>query len=223
VRDSSGKCRLPGGIYLVTDTALCGSRGLAATVGDAVAAGVRTVQVREKDAAAADFLERVCEVAALVAGRATVLVDDRVDVYLAARAAGAAVHGVHIGQTDLPTPLVRQLVGPEAIVGLTANTRAHLEQVRALPPGTVDYLGVGVIRATSTKPDHPEPLGVSGFAAFARQAPLPCVAIGGIELSDAAPLRAHGAHGAAVVSGICAAPNPGQAAAALVAAWDGYA
>lgn len=212
------RARQPG-IYLVTDTALCGDRGVAATVRAAVDGGVRTVQIREKHASAADFYALVLEVAAQVGDRADILVDDRVDIYLAARAAGAAVHGVHVGQSDLPADAVRALVGPDAVVGLTANTTGHLEALRRLPPGTVDYLGAGVIRPTSTKPDHPEPLGIAGFAQFAAAAPLPCVAIGGVRTEDIAPLRAAGAAGVAVVSAVCAAPDPRAAAQTLEQEW----
>ena len=99
------------GIYLVTDTAACGPRGVVDTVRAAVAGGVKTIQVREKNASAADFHALVLAVAEAAANRALVLVDDRVDIYLAARAARAAVHGVHVGQNDLPVELVRTLVG----------------------------------------------------------------------------------------------------------------
>ncbi|MER2135868.1 MAG: thiamine phosphate synthase [Arthrobacter sp.] len=208
------------GIYLVTDTVQCGERGVAAVAAAAVAGGVRTVQVREKHASAADFHALVLAVADAVGDRALVLVDDRVDIYLAARAAGAQVHGVHVGQSDLPVTSVRSLVGPDAVVGLTANTPAHLDAVRLLAPGTVDYLGAGVIHPTSTKPDHPAPLGVDGFRALASAAPVPCVAIGGIGLSDIRGLRAAGASGAAVVSAICTAADPRRSAEALVAAWE---
>ena len=207
------------GIYLVTDTALCGPRGVVDTVRAAVAGGVETIQVREKEASAADFYALVLAVADAAGDRATVLVDDRVDIYLAARAAHAVVHGVHVGQNDLPAELVRTLVGPDAVVGLTANTAEHLAELAALPPGTADYLGAGVIRPTRTKPNHPKPLGISGFADFAARAPLPVVAIGGILRDDVGALRAAGATGAAVVSAICAAADPQAAAADLVRAW----
>nr|WP_259608171.1 MULTISPECIES: bifunctional hydroxymethylpyrimidine kinase/phosphomethylpyrimidine kinase [Microbacterium] len=106
-------------------------------------------------------------------------------------------------------------------MGLTANTAAHLDAVRALPVGTVDYLGVGVIHPTATKPDHPPALGIAGFAAFAADSPLPCVAIGGIGLDDVAPLRAAGAAGVAVVSALCAAEDPCAAARTFLRAWRG--
>ncbi|TLM73347.1 thiamine phosphate synthase [Pseudarthrobacter sp. NamB4] len=207
------------GIYLVTDTQLCGPRGVVETARAAVAGGVRVVQIREKTTSTADLYQLLLQTADAVGHAATVLVDDRIDVFLAARATGAAGHGVHVGQSDLPVDRVRALVGPDAVVGLTANTPEHLAALQALPPGTVDYLGVGVIRPTATKPDHPAPLGIEGFGQIAAATALPCVAIGGIEAPDVASLRAAGAAGIAVVSAICAAENPQRSAEDLVAQW----
>ncbi|GGK96266.1 thiamine-phosphate diphosphorylase [Curtobacterium luteum] len=209
------------GVYLVTDTALAGrhGHGVVEVVRAAVAAGVRTVQVRDKHASARDLLALSVAVADAVGARATVVVDDRLDVVLAARHAGHRVAGVHLGQSDVPVTVARALLGPGAHVGLTANTPEHLDAVAALPSGTVDLLGVGVVHPTTTKADHPEPLGVAGFGRIARSTGVPCVAIGGVTLEDVAALRAAGAAGVAVVSGICAAPDPGAAAAAYVTAW----
>ena len=208
------------GIYLVTDTQLCGRRGVVETARAAVAGGVRIVQIREKSASTANLYELVLRTAEAVGHAATVLVDDRIDVFLAARSAGAAVHGVHTGQSDLPVERVRALVGAGAVVGLTANTPEHLDTLHRLPQGTVDYLGVGVIRPTSTKPDHPAPLGIDGFRRIAAATTLPCVAIGGIKPGDVVPLRRAGAAGIAVVSAICAADNPTHSAEDLIARWS---
>ena len=104
-------------LYFVTDTALCGERGVVETVRSAVAGGVTCVQVRAKDAPAAEFLALVTAVADAVGDQVPVLVNDRVDVYLAALARGAAVRGVHVGQNDLPLEIVREIVGGDAIVG----------------------------------------------------------------------------------------------------------
>ena len=207
-------------LYLVTDIALCGARGVVETVRQAVEGGVTCVQVRAKDLSAAECLALLIEVADSVGDLVPVIVDDRVDVYLAARLCGAAVHGVHVGQSDLPVESVRALVGHEAIVGWSANTVEHLDVAGTLPPGTVDYLGVGVIRATTTKPDHPTPLGVEGFERLRRLTTLPCVAIGGIHEGDLAALRRAGAAGAAVVSALCAAEDPRAAAVSLRREWD---
>lgn len=207
-------------VYLVTDTAQCGARGVVRTVSEAVAGGATCVQVRDKESPAATLLALTLEVTAAVGDRVPVLVNDRVDVFLAARERGAAVAGVHVGQEDLPVADVRRLVGPDAVVGLSAYRREELDTVAALPPGTADYLGLGPLAATRTKPHHPAPLGVDGVAELRRHTDLPCVAIGGITADDVTPVRAAGVDGVAVVSAICTAPDPRSAAAALRREWD---
>ncbi|GGC85066.1 thiamine-phosphate synthase [Tersicoccus solisilvae] len=215
-------------LYLVTDTALAagpgGSRRVPDVVAAAVAGGVTCVQVREKHATGREYLALVTAVAERVGDRVPVLVNDRVDVFLAARDAGAAVAGVHVGQDDLPVTAVRRLIGPDAVLGLSASTADELDVVATLPVGTVDYLGIGAVHATATKPDAPAPLGVDGFgravARLSAGSGLPAVAIGGISTDDAAALRDAGAAGLAVVSAICAAPDPEAAARQLRAAFE---
>ncbi len=204
-------------LHLVTDHRVPFAR-LLDVVDAAIDGGVTVVQLRDKTASARDLIAYAVAVSDVVAGRAAFVVDDRLDVALAARDAGARVDGVHLGQSDVPPQLARRLLGADAIVGWTANTPAHLDAAHAMPAGTIDYLGVGVIRPTATKADHPEPLGVAGFAGLAEATPLPCVAIGGVVADDVAPLRAVGAAGVAVVSAICAADDPRAAAAAFAGA-----
>lgn len=213
------------GVYLVTDRELCGPRGVPATVAAAVTGGVRTVQLRDKQADLEDHLRQLTDLAEVIDGRAWLLVNDRLDVVLAAQQRGIPVDGVHLGQLDLEQHggsviEARDRLGPGALIGLTANTDEHLQSLTTYPPGTVDYLGVGAIRATVTKPDHPDPLGFGGFAAFAATAPLPCVAIGGVGPDDAGPLRHAGADGIAVVSAICVAEDPEEVARQMKHDWD---
>lgn len=207
--------------YLVTDPDLCGDRGVVDTVRDAVAGGVTVVQLRDKDAPDASIVEQLIALSEAIAGRALLVVDDRVDAVVEARRRGARVDGVHVGQSDIHVADARRLLGPDALIGLTANTTAHLDAVRALPAGTLDYIGVGVIRPTATKPDHPPALGVDGFRALAADSPVPAVAIGGIGVDDIAPLREAGAAGVAVVSAICAADDARQAAQEIRRRWTG--
>lgn len=207
------------GIYLVTDQKLCGQRGVEETVRQAVEAGIGTVQLRNKTASFDEQLEEVESLAAITHGRCILVVNDRLDVALAARERGIPVDGVHLGQGDDAVLTARDQLGPDAVVGLTANTRQHLETVEALPQGTVDYVGVGVIRPTSTKPNHPPALGFDGYGKLALTSPVPTVAIGGITIGDIARLRQEGAHGVAVVSAICAAPDAAEATRALVTEW----
>lgn len=177
------------------------------------------MQLRDKAASIDDLLRQLEALATAIGGRAALLVNDRVDVALAARERGLPVDGVHLGQGDAAASAARDLLGDDAIIGLTANSPEHLARLRRQARREVDYLGVGVIRPTTTKADHPPAIGVEGFARFAAEAELPCVAIGGVTLADVAALREAGAAGVAVVSAICAAPSPRDAAAAFVAAW----
>jgi thiamine-phosphate pyrophosphorylase len=206
-------------LHLVTDTALSAPRAVPDVVAAAVRGGATMVQVREKDAPVRELVALLTAVAERVGREVPVLVDDRADVYLAARAAGAPVAGVHVGQSDLPVALAREICGPHAVLGHSAATAEELDAAAALPAGTVDYLGVGAVRATRTKPDHPEPLGVEGFARAAARTALPCLAIGGVRVEDAPGLRAAGAAGLAVISGICADPDPAAAAARYLRAF----
>lgn len=205
-------CR--GALHLVTDERVPFGR-LCEIVDAAVGAGVDVVQLRAKSVTARELLHQAVELSDVIDRRSLLLVDDRVDIAFAARDAGARIDGVHLGQSDLPPETARRLLGTHAVIGWTANTAAHLVAASALPSRTVDYLGVGVIRPTATKPDHPPVLGVDGFAALAAATDLPCIAIGGVTASDVPVLRRAGAAGVAVVSAICAAEDPATVARAL--------
>ena len=122
--------------------------------------------------------------------------------------------GSHIGQDDMPVPEARALIGPHKILGLTVTTP---EQMAVVDTDQVDYLGCGPVFPTITKDDAPPPMGVEGWAELARMSPLPVVAIGGLNKERTAAIRATGlAAGVAVVSAICAAENPTQAAKELL-------
>lgn len=206
------------GIHLVTDDRLPFAR-TREIVAAAVAEGVAVVQLRVKNSSARELLEQTGELSAVIGGRAVFLVDDRVDIVLAARDAGARVDGVHLGQGDLPVEAARRLLGASSIIGWTANRPEHFAAAAAMPHGTVDYFGVGAIRPTTTKADPPPVIGVAGFAALAARTTLPCVAIGGLTAADAAALRDSGAAGVAVISAVSAAADPGLAARELCAAF----
>ncbi|MEB8340348.1 thiamine phosphate synthase [Streptomyces endophyticus] len=207
-------------VYLVTDPDQCAARGrsVTETVERAVAGGVTAVQIREKHASGREFLRTVLDVAEVLPEHVALIVNDRVDVFLAARAHGARVTGVHVGQSDLPAASVRQLIGDDAVLGLSAATASELHTA-ATSAARVDHVGIGALHATRTKADAPEPLGLEGFAALAALSELPAVAIGGVTPDDLPHLRAAGAAGAAIVSGICAAEDPRAAARTYADAW----
>ena len=207
-------------LYLVTDSAQsrrCG-RDIVDTIVQAVAGGVTAVQIREKDATLERFLDIVLRTAAALPPSVALFVNDRLDVYVAARAQGARVTGVHVGQSDQHVSAVRDVVGADAVIGLSAGTDEQLAAAAA-EPARVDYVGIGALHATSTKLDAPRALGIEEFARLASLIDLPAVAIGGITEADMPLLRASGAAGAAVVSAICAAADPEAAARQLVRRW----
>ncbi|MGY1844498.1 thiamine phosphate synthase [Modestobacter sp. SYSU DS0875] len=202
-------------LYLVTDTLLCAPRSVPEVVAAAVAGGVTAVQVRDKTASRRDLLALTRAVQAVLAPtpRVRLFVNDAVDVALLAGA-----DGVHVGQDDLPPGEVRTLLGTDALVGVSVGSDADLDGVLALPPGTVDVVGLSPVWATPTKPDAGPGLGLAGtrsLTARAHAGGIAAVAIGGISAANAAEVRATGVDGVCVVSGICAAPDPAAAARAL--------
>jgi len=199
-------------LYLVTDPAMTARRGLLATVAAAVDGGVTLVQLRDKDGPAPALVEIARALMALLAPRGVpLIINDRVDV---ARAAGA--DGVHVGPGDLTPAAARALLGPRAIIGFSVTAESQADAVDA----TVDYVGLGPIFPTDTKPDAAAALGVACFARLRPRLPVPVVAIGGITAATVASAIAAGADGVAVVSAVCAAPDPRAAAQALRAAVD---
>ena len=197
-------------LYLVTDRAMCAGLGIERVVGEAVAGGVTTVQLRDDETPTGDLVELARRLAVLLAPTGVpLIVNNRLDVAVAAGAAG-----LHVGQSDAPPGAARARLGPGAIIGLSITDPA---QVAAVPTGIVDYLGVGPVFATATKADAAPPMGLEGLAAVRPLTALPIVAIGGIAAGNAAAAIAAGAQGVAVVSAVCAAPEPRRAAGVLAA------
>ncbi|MBM4154847.1 MAG: thiamine phosphate synthase [Lentisphaerae bacterium] len=198
-------------VYVVTDRALAGGRPLADVVAAALDGGAGIVQVREKILDSRAFFDEVLAVirVARALGR-PVIVNDRVDVALAAGA-----DGVHVGQGDLPCEAVRRMAGPERIVGVSVGSVA--EAVAAERAGA-DYLGISPVFATPTKTDAPPATGLDGLRRIRQAVRLPLVAIGGIHAGNAADVIRAGADGVAVVSAVMAAADPRAAAAGLVRA-----
>ena len=198
-------------LYLVTDRRLAGLRSLDDIVRAALRGGVTAVQLREKDCPTRDFIELARALRAILApAGAPLIVNDRVDVALA-----ACADGVHIGQSDMEVRDARRLLGPDAIIGLSVETP---EQAGRAASFDVDYLGVGPIFPTPTKTDAAPAWGIEGLAALRRASRQVLVAIGGIHRENAGEVIRAGADGIAVVSAICAAQDPEQAARDLRAA-----
>jgi thiamine-phosphate pyrophosphorylase len=132
------------------------------------------------------------------------VINDRIDVALACQA-----QGVHLGQSDMPVAIARQMLPPEVFIGLSVE---NLGDVARAAGQAVDYLGVSPIFATPTKTDTAPPWGLAGLRQVRALTTLPLVAIGGIHLTNAAEVLRAGAGGLAVVSAICSADDPALAA-----------
>lgn len=177
----------------------------------ALAAGAPWVQVRSKTATdRARFALARSAVELCAARAATCVIDDRIDVALAAGA-----DGVHLGADDLPVADARRLLGPHAVIGATCRDADDAR--RALDDGA-SYLGVGPVYATTTKVGLPDPIGPAGLAAVARAVDLPVIAISGITGARIHEVLDAGAHGVAVVGAVYDAPDIADAVHALLAA-----
>jgi thiamine-phosphate pyrophosphorylase len=196
------------GVYLVTDSRLCGERGVVDTVAEAVRGGAGWVQLREKTAGTRAFVETALALKGILTPTGVpLIINDRIDVALAAGA-----DGVHVGQDDMPCAMARKLMGPRAIIGLSVETWEEVEAAQALD---VDYLGVSPIFATPTKTDTKAPWGLDGLARIHGFSRHPLVGIGGLGPDNAAEVVQAGAGCIAVVSAICAATDPFEATRAL--------
>ena len=200
-------------LMLVTDSALSRPRGLIATVLAAVAGGVTIVQLRDKHATDIELAVTAGWLRDELAGTGIALiVNDRPQVTLE-----AGLSGVHIGQSDGHPAAARALLGPDALIGLSVTST---DEIGTVDPEVVDYVGLGPVFATSTKPDAADPLGLQGMRFIGEQLPIPYIAIGGITLDNAAATISAGASGLAVVSAIASAREPRSAALALRRAID---
>lgn len=201
-------------LYLVTSPL----DGLEAVVAASLAAGVRLVQYRAKADAPLEDRQRFEQASALrrLCHRhgALFLINDRIDLALAVGA-----DGVHLGQGDLPPSVARRLLGPDRLIGRSTH---RLEQLRQAVADGCDYVGVGPVNATPTKPGR-EPVGLAYVSEAAAESPLPFFAIGGIDAVNLAAVRAAGAERVAVVRAITAAADPAAAVAALLAGLEAEA
>lgn len=186
-------------IYLVTDDGCLQGRALLDCVREALDGGVTLVQYRAKTASSAEMYAEALQLKALCDSfKVPLIINDRLDI---AMAVGAA--GVHLGQDDLPCAAARKILGEDYIIGVSAHNPA--EAKAALQSGA-DYLGCGAVFGTATKADVKK-LGTEGLMAICREKGLPVVGIGGVTAANYREVRAAGADGAAIVSGILAQPD----------------
>ncbi|MBQ8678655.1 MAG: thiamine phosphate synthase [Treponema sp.] len=217
--------------YLVVGRENTNGRHVAQIVSDAVKAGFTCVQIRSKTASAKEMIEDLRESAKSIAelGKSesvALLVDDRLDIVLAAREMGIKVDGLHVGQSDIPVSICRKFLGKDSIIGLSAPTKDLIDYVQSADVSQIDYFGAGPVHETATKPDCG--MDENGkvitktfeeLAELGKKSPIPVVVGGGVKLKDIAPLKESGVGGFFVVSAVAGAESPYAAAKELADAW----
>jgi thiamine-phosphate pyrophosphorylase len=195
-------------LYLVTDEKLCLGRTVAEVVEQAVSGGVTAVQLREKDLNTRDFINRAVQVKKILSAyHVPLIINDRIDIALAAKA-----DGIHVGQNDMPYDLFTKIIPGQMIRGLSVETP---EQAAKAEDYKLDYLSVSPVFLTATKSELEHEWGLEGLWRLAANTKHRLVAIGGINKSNAEEVLKAGAKGIAVVSAICSAPDPRTAASEL--------
>lgn len=206
--------KFSGMLYLVLDPDMCGGEaGSIECLNQAIAGGTRFVQLRApkwKKRRLLALAKQLCEIAH--AHDIPFVIDDEVDVAIACKA-----DGVHVGHNDLPVSAVRELMGPDAIIGFSAGDMIDADSADI---AGADYLGVGPVFNTSTKTDAGPGIGVEKLAELRKQTSLPLVAIGGINADNIHLIAPTGIDCVAVVSAICGQANPQSAAEQLCQRWQ---
>lgn len=209
--------RLDISAYLVIGSENC-SRPVEEIVAAAVDEGFTCVQIRSKVATAREMIATLKNSADAIrelgkSDSVALLVNDRLDIALAAREAGIKVDGVHVGQSDIPVDVCRKFLGADSIVGLSGRDVANIN------PQLVDYAGVGVLHPTDTKSDASSVITLDEISALVKVSPVPIVVGGGVKVKDLPALKTTGVNGFFVVSAVTGAENPRLAARELVDAW----
>ncbi len=187
-------------LYAVTDRKVLKGIKLEEAVEQAILGGATIVQVREKEVSTLEYINIATKVKAVTDKfNIPLVVNDRVDVALAVDA-----DGVHVGEDDMPVKIARALLGSNKIIGVSFPDIARCYQ--AYLDGA-DYLGVGAVYGTTTKPDAGEGIGLKVLADIKQQVPLPVVAIGGIGHHNAKEALETGVDGIAVISSLFSGGN----------------
>lgn len=193
-------------LYLITDRQQTRGRQLESIIGEALAGGVRAVQLRERDLSIREIYrlaERLRRVTADAGAR--LLINDRVDVAL-----GVEADGVHLRSDRMPIEAVRALVGPKRLIGVSTHSAEEI-----LAASGADFAVMGPVYDTPTKRSYGPPLGIAALHKAVRTSRLPIFAIGGIGEDRVSEVCGAGAWGVAVVSAILAAPDVRGAAFGL--------
>lgn len=218
--------------YLVVGPENTKGMPVATIIKDAIEAGFTCVQIRSKVASARELIELTRQASDVIseadrADEVALLVDDRLDVILAARKQGIKVDGIHVGQADIPVEVCREYLGEDSIVGLSARTHELFEYIQTVDISQIDYFGAGPLHETITKPDcgldrdgKVVTRSFSDISKLAELSPIPVVVGGGVKLVDIPQLAQTGVDGFFVVTAVTEAEDPRVASTELVASWN---
>lgn len=188
-------------IYTITAETMSNGRDNIEVVGQMLKAGIKFIQYREKTKPALDRYNECLKLRQMTRDNGAIfIIDDFIDLAMAVDA-----DGVHIGQTDLPAQVVRQLIGNDKIIGLSTHSEEQLQKANMLGD-IIDYIGVGPVYATQTK-KNAVPVGFSYVEYATKNSKHPFVAIGGIKEHNICDVAAHGAKTFAIVSEIVGADD----------------
>ncbi|MCD8037127.1 MAG: thiamine phosphate synthase [Clostridiales bacterium] len=199
-----------------------------------VDAGFTCIQIRSKEASALEMIGLCRESADIIAkarksDKIALLVDDRLDVVLAARKLGIKVDGIHVGQTDIPVDVCRKYLGEDSIVGLSARAHELFEYIKTADVSKVDYFGAGPLHPSVTKPNCGQDIdgtiltrSFEELKELAKLSPIPVVVGGGVTIDDIPQLAETGVDGFFVVSAIAGADDPAGEAKKLADVWRKY-
>ncbi len=194
-------------LYLCTDRDLMSTDTLEEAVEQAILGGTTIVQLREKNCSSREFYDTAVRVKEITDRyHIPLIINDRADIALAVDAAG-----VHVGQGDLPAKAVREMIGPDKILGVSAATLS--EAVKAREDGA-DYLGVGAMYATGTKTDARH-VTMEELSEIRKNVEIPIVVIGGINQKTLGDFKGMGIDGLAVVSAVIGAEDIEEAARSM--------
>jgi len=197
-----------GRLHLLTDVVLQSRFSHEDLARLGIAGGADTVQLREKGGSTRRMIEVAKSMAAVCrSARVPFIVNDRIDVAIAAQA-----DGVHLGQSDFPIPLARELLGKDKLIGGSAAT---LEEARICLAEGADYVGFGPVYVTDSKEDAGPVSGPKGLKQVVETIPLPIIGIGGITAENVSEIMKAGAYGVAVISAVCCQIDPEGATRAL--------
>lgn len=217
--------------YLVVGPENTQGRPVREIVRAAVLGGFTCVQLRSKEASARALIALCGEVAQELEKlgakeKVALLVDDRLDVVLAAREQGFAVDGIHVGQKDIPPEVCRKYLGEAAIVGLSAPIDELFSYIENTDLSAIDYFGAGPLHPTETKKDAGinakgefKTRSLSDLTRLAKVSPVPVVVGGGVKAADLPELKKTGVNGFFVVSAIAGVAQPQQAAEEMSGLW----